>query len=191
MLRSHVQKTACLASVAALVAMISTGAARAYTTTVFTDLLGFSRYESLAIGVYPGAGNVVFAEPFTSASTADLADAILALGNYSGSNSPITVDLESDHNGSPGDVLATLTQQGTISQDYLSPGPVTFDYSGTPVQLTSGAAYWLVALETDPNSEQAWFLSNGAMGIDAFNYDGSATGPWTAVVHRDKDAATA
>jgi len=161
-----------------LLATVSAGVAKAGATTFFTDLPGFSQYESLGIGVY-GALNVVFAEPFTAASTANLAGATLALGNYSGSNTPITLDLESDASGMPGSVLASLTQQGAIPQ-YGTPGPVTFNYNGAAVQLISGATYWLVAVETDPNSEQAWFLSNGAMGIDAFNYDGSATGPWTA-----------
>jgi len=169
-----------LTSLAALVAMVSAGGARADTITIFNDFSGpgFNQFESLGVGDY-SVLDVVFAMQFTSSSTVDLADAMLALGNYAGSNSPITVDLESDDSGAPGIVLATLTQQGTIPQ-YYSPGLVTFDYSGTPVQLNSGSTYWLVALETDPNSQQAWFLSNDAAGLDSVNYVGSATGPWTA-----------
>jgi hypothetical protein len=186
LLRSQVQKPACLASLAALVLLLSTASARADTTTLFTTLSGSPPFnlEAAAVGV-DGGVDVAWADQFIAGSTADLSDAILALGNYNqevlgtGTNSPITVDLESDANGLPGSILATLTQQGTIPQ-YTSPGLVTFDYSGTPVQLTSGATYWLVALETDPNSLQAWFLSNAASGLDAVNYNGSAAGPWTA-----------
>lgn len=179
MLRSQIQKTASWAGLVALAAVVSGGTARADIETVFTNTASFSQYESSGIGDYAGAGDVVWAMPFTAASTANLADAMLALGNYSGSNTPITLDLESDASGTPGTLLATLTQQGTIPQ-YFSPGLVTFDYNGPPLLLTSGTAYWLVALETDPNSQQAWFLSNGSMGIDAVNYNGSATGPWIA-----------
>jgi len=161
------------------VATVSAGGARADTVTIFNDysVPGFNQFESSAVGVY-SVLDVAWAMQFNAASTGDLADAMLALGNYAGTNSPITVDLESDNSGTPGSILATLTQQGTIPQ-YYSPGLVTFDYSGTPVQLNAGSTYWLVALETDPNSQQAWFLSNDASGLDAVNYIGSATGPWT------------
>lgn len=166
-----------MAGTAALVAILSTGAALADTTTLFTDFPS-NQFEALGIGDF-GPVDVAWANQFTAGSTAYLSDAILALGNYAGTNSPITVDLESDVSGLPGTILATLTQQGAIPQ-YSSPGPVTFDYSGAPVQLTSGTSYWLVATEADPNSQQAWFLSNTTSGLDAYNYNGSATGPWTA-----------
>ncbi|MGH9437485.1 MAG: choice-of-anchor R domain-containing protein [Terriglobia bacterium] len=116
--------------------------------------------------------------PFTAGSTADLADAVLALGFLPGaSNSSITLDLESNSSGVPGTVLGTLTQQGTIPS---ASGPVTFDYSGTPaVELISGTSYWLVALQTDANSYDVWSLSNSDNGTFAFNASVRATGEQT------------
>jgi hypothetical protein len=113
----------------------------------------------------------------TANSTADLAGAVLALGNVWPGNSPITLDLESSGSGVPGTILASLTQQGTI-RPQTSQGLVAFDYFGHTLELTSGTSYWLVALQTNANTEQAWFLSNSDIGTLATNLSDSATGPW-------------
>ncbi len=181
MMRSQIQKTAFWAGLVALAAIVSAGAARAGAITIFTNF-GPGQSFNTAIGyVVSGAssGDQVVAMPFTAGSTADLADAVLALGNYLGTNSPITLDLESNGSGDvPGSILATLTQQGTIPP-FSSAGPVTFDYTGTSVGLTSGTSYWLVASEADANSQQAWMFSNSDTGNSAYNHSGSATGPWS------------
>ena len=46
MLRSQIQKPACCASFAALVAIVPTGAARANTTTIVSDFSGARREEA-------------------------------------------------------------------------------------------------------------------------------------------------
>ena len=105
-------------------------------------------------------------------------DAVLALGNYAGSNNPVSLYLESDNGGMPGNVLATLTQQGTI-QPFTSGGSlITFNCNSCGT-VNAGTTYWLVAQETDPGTEQAWmFAYQDQQGTAAFNQVGSINGPW-------------
>jgi hypothetical protein len=169
----------------AAIAMLSTSvlAGAQAAVTVFTNFSGSPSFDSgnLFIVGSPLSGaapNVVQAMPFAAGATADLEDAVLALTSaLSSTNSPITVYLESNASGQPGAILATLTQAGTIPVG--PPGLVTFNYSGAPVGLAAGAQYWLVALQPDVNSSDAWFLSNGDTGTNAANVFGSSTGPWT------------
>ncbi|MGH9450848.1 MAG: choice-of-anchor R domain-containing protein [Terriglobia bacterium] len=160
--------------------VLGLAAAGAKADTIFTNLgtggtfntsysytAGGANYSGQALGMQ-----------FTASATADLTDAMLALGFVQTSNSPITVYLESDSSGNPGSTLATLTQQGTIPS-FLSPALVTFDCSAACPTLDSGTAYWLVAVETDPNSQQQWSLSTADTGTTAVNTSTSATGPWS------------
>ncbi len=162
-------------------AMLGLAAASAKATTIFTNLGtggSFSNTSFFAVGNFKGEGNnLASGMLFMPLTTANLTDAVLALGNLAGDNNTLTVDLESDNSGQPGAILATFTQQGTIAPS-SSPGLVTFDCSGTCPTLTSGTAYWLVATETDPNSSQGWFFSNSDVGTVVTNNSGSATGPW-------------
>lgn len=181
MTRSQPRRALHLAGLAVLAAIFAVGAARATTITVFSNFSGTPLFNQTSRYFISGSNFANFAEamPFTAGSTADLADAVLALENFQPTtNSPITLDLESNSSGVPGAILATLTQQGTIPPS-TSPGLVTFDYSGASVELTSGTSYWLVATETDANSSQGWSFSNSDTGTFAFNLSGSATGPWT------------
>jgi hypothetical protein len=126
--------------------------------------------------------NTVTANMFTLGSGATVADAILALGNFQGNNNPVTVYIESNNGGVPGSILATLTQSGTILPwgNGNGGGLVTFNCSGATCTLGAGS-YWLVALEQDPNTQQAWdFAYQDQLGNIAFNESGSATGPWTS-----------
>ncbi|MGH9359949.1 MAG: hypothetical protein ACRD1O_12365 [Terriglobia bacterium] len=190
-MRSQIQRAAYLAGLVALAAIVWTGAARATTITVFNNFSGTPSFNQfVGYGVSgSNVGDSVQAMPFIASSTANLADAVLALGTFTASNDgPITLDLESNSSsGLPGTVLATLTQQGTIPLE-TSPGLVTFDYSGGTVALTSGTSYWLVALETDPNSLQEWFFSHGYDGPYATNSAGSATGPWLTIGSSNRSA---
>lgn len=122
--------------------------------------------------------NQVLASPFTSSTTATMTDAVLALGNFAGNNNPINVFVESDAGGMPGSILATLTQNGTITPFGSGGSLITFTCSSCPT-IQAGTAYWLVAGETDPNTEQAWmFAFNDTANNIAFNQVGSPTGPW-------------
>ncbi|MGH9444403.1 MAG: choice-of-anchor R domain-containing protein [Terriglobia bacterium] len=156
----------------------------AHASTIFTNLStpGGTFNTSTAFNVTgTGWGGRADAMPFTAGATADLTDAILALGHDIGSNDAITVDLESDgSDGLPGAILATLTQQGAIPSAG-SPGLVTFDCSASCPLLNDGTTYWLVAAETNPSTYQSWFFStNSDTGAYAGNSSASATGPWSA-----------
>lgn len=182
MLQYQIRRVATFAGLIVLAAIASAVAARATTIAIFTNFgsdYSFDITGAYGIGATGGTTQPlsVAAMPFTAGATADLSGAILALSNTTGDSSGFTLDLESDSSGLPGTVLATLTLQGTVPS---APAPVTFDYSGTPFQLTSGTSYWLVALETNNSSEQIWFYSNSDTGTIALSDSGSATGPWTA-----------
>jgi hypothetical protein len=124
--------------------------------------------------------NQVLALPFTPNATETMVDAVLALGNYAGSNSPVTAYLATDDGlNEPGTILATLTQQGTIPPFSSGGGLVTFNCGGCGT-VNAGTQYWIIAQETDPNTEQAWmFAYLDQQGHGAFNQLGSNSGPWS------------
>ena len=114
--------------------------------------------------------NQVEAEPFTLGAGTTVADAVLAVGNLSGGDTPVNVYIESDSGGVPGSIIATLSQAGTILpySNGWDGGLVTFTCSG----CTLGAgSYWLVAQEPDAST---WSQGNGP--IEAFEIDGPASG---------------
>ena len=124
--------------------------------------------------------NQVMANPFTLGTAATITDAVLAMGNYQGGNSPVNVYLASDNGGLPGTILAQLTQQGTIQSFFNGQGGglVTFNCSDNACQLGAGN-YWVIALESDPNTEQVWdFAYQDSANNIAFNQVGSQNGPW-------------
>ena len=119
-------------------------------------------------------GNEAIGNSFTLDSPATVTDAVLALGFADGVNNPLSVYIESDNSGLPGGILATLTQDGTISATNTG-GLVTFDCSGVSCDLAAGT-YWLVAANSDPNSIYGWFFNNvDAPPNIAFKYVG---GDW-------------
>src|SRR5271166_5497913 len=123
----------------------------------------------------------VVADSFTLGAGATVTDAMLALGNYLGSNNPVSLYIESNNGGVPGSVIATLSQAGTILPwgNGSGGGLVTFNCSGAQCALGAGS-YWLVAWEKDPNTQQVWdFTYQDQQGNFAFNQLGSPTGPWT------------
>jgi hypothetical protein len=113
-------------------------------------------------------GGAVQGDPFTLTSAATVSDAVLALGNVFGSDSPVDVYIESDNGGSPDSVLASLTQVGTIppfiiDDQFPGSGLITFTCSGVACDLAAGN-YWLAAVETDPSTLQSWdYTYNGAI----------------------------
>ncbi|HTV54524.1 MAG TPA: PEP-CTERM sorting domain-containing protein [Terriglobia bacterium] len=177
MMRRLIQRTGYWAVVAALVAVVPVGMARA--DTIFTDLGSGGTFTGTGGYVLGGANDDgdTLAMPFQVGAAADLAAAILALGSFGGRNDAIQVYLESDSSsGLPGTVLATLTQQGTIPPTN-APTLVTFYCNAGCPLLSSGASYWLVAV-TDSSSPDVWFLSNSDRGTFALNPSYSASGPW-------------
>ena len=77
-----------------------------------------------------------------------MADAVLAMGNFQGTNTPVNGFIESDSGGLPGNVLSTLTQVGTIPPFSSGGGLVTYTRT-TGCNLGAGN-YWLVAMEPMP-----------------------------------------
>jgi len=148
---------------------------------------GSSLYSTLGPGgAYDNSGGYtvdgsnyfdqVIANPFTLGAGGFVSDAMLALENIQGGNNPLNVYIESNSGGVPGNIIAQLTQVGTISG---TGGLVTFTCSGLACSLGPGS-YWLVAVEPDPNTQQGWFLSyEDQLGNVAYNEIGSPTGPWS------------
>jgi hypothetical protein len=126
-------------------------------------------------------GNYVTANQFTSPGAAVLSNVQLALSNYQGNtNAPVTLYLETATSGrfggEPDTIITELTQVGSIPS---SPALVTFTCSAN-CQLQANTTYWIVAVQTNPNSGQEWWGAYQNMwGYWANNTDGSPTGPWT------------
>lgn len=155
--------------------------------TLYTTLGPGGAYDSSNGYFVDGSNffNQVIASPFTVSSTATLTGAQLGLGNFAGSNNPINLFVESDAGGVPGSILASLTQVGTIPPFGAGMTLTSFTCSGC-LTLTTGTQYWLVAMEADPNTEQAWdFAFADAQNNIAFNQLGSATGPWNGFFGTD------
>jgi hypothetical protein len=120
--------------------------------------------------------NQVIGNPFSLGSGATVTDAFLALGYIPFTNNPVNVFIESDSGGSPGSILATLTQVGTIPPFIGGGGLVTFDCSGAGCILAAGN-YWLVALEPNANTNQVWFYAyQDQITNIAIDQSGSPTG---------------
>jgi hypothetical protein len=113
----------------------------------------------------------VIASPFTSSMTVLFSDAQLAM--FSSGGTTANVFLETDSSGSPGTIIDTLSQNGSITG---SASVVTWECNLCPL-LSAGTQYWLVAQQG--NGATAWDLSNSDSGPFAFNEIGSATGPWS------------
>ncbi|MEO8727229.1 MAG: PEP-CTERM sorting domain-containing protein, partial [Acidobacteriaceae bacterium] len=170
-----------LGAAIAMIVMLSAGSAMA--GTLYTTLGPGGAFDS-ANGYFVDGSNFfnqVIASPFMVSSTATLTGAQLGIGNFAGSNSPINLFVETGSGGSggvpDGNILATLTQVGTIPP-FGSMSLTQFTCSGC-LTLTTGTQYWLVAMEADPTTEQAWnFAFGDAQNNIAFDQNGSATGPF-------------
>jgi hypothetical protein len=161
-------------------AMLCSVGARA-STVLFSTLGPNNEYDGTNGWLVNGSNynNQVMAMPFTLSAGATVGDAVLALGNFAGSDSPVNVYIESDNGGQPGSIITTLSQVGDIASWFngSSGGLVTFT-CGLPCTLGAGS-YWLVALESDAGTNQAWdFAYQDASGNNAYNFSGSSTGPW-------------
>jgi hypothetical protein len=154
--------------------------ANASATVLFSNLGPNGEFDHIGGWFVDGANfdNQVMAMSFTPSQTLNVTDAILAMSNFAGGNSPVNVFLETDNGGFPGSILGQMTQQGTIPPYSSGGGLVTFTCSSCPV-VNVGTQYWIVAQETDPNTRQNWMFNYlDATGPFAFDHNGSATGPW-------------
>lgn len=155
-------------------------------TTLYTTLGPGGAYDTSFYGGYFVDGSnfnsQVIGNPFTLGSAVTVNDAVLALGNFGGNNKAVSVYIESDSNGSPGIVLASLTQVGTIPSYFTGSrgGLVTFTCTGDNCSFAADS-YWLVAVELDPGTQQLWdraYDRNIPTAILAVNHFDTATGPW-------------
>ena len=160
-----------------LAIMFSASPARA--TSLYSTLGPSGQFDTGTGYTVTGSNfnNAVIASPFSVSTTANLTNALLGVGNFTGNNNPITLYVESNAGGVPGAILTTLTQVGVLPP-FGTNGLTMFTSGG--FTLTSGTMYWLVAQETDPGTYQAWnWAFNDTDNNVAFNTLGSATGPWT------------
>jgi hypothetical protein len=183
-MRSRIRRALLLPGLAALAAIVSGGTARADTVPIFSNFgpgQSFNNVHGNLVGFFaPPPTNTAVAMPFTATQTADLTGATLPLEWFLGTDFPISVFLDSNNNGAPGTILASLTQQGTIPN---LPGLVAFSYTGAPVQVSAGTSYWLAAVQTDGligHSQDGWLGSSMVNTTIDFNLSGSSTGPWSS-----------
>ena len=136
------------------------------------NLLGFGWTNGDVLGV-----------PFILSSGATVGDVELALvddNSAAPGNNTVSAYIESDNGGEPASVLASLTQVGTIPliTNVSSGGLITFTCSGGGCDLGAGL-YWLVAVQPDTNTLDAWFEAYGdPQSSVAYGKNSSDTGPW-------------
>ncbi len=174
-------------SVLALVAITLSPSGAVADTILYTNLNPGSgpAFDSTTSWFVAGSNatyNQVMAMPFSLTAAGTVSNALLALGNFSDlpNDQPVSLYFESDASGMPGSIIGSLTQAGTIP-NRTNPGPGLVSFHCTAgCSLLANTPYWLVAQETDPNSEQGWYyVYNDANVTLAQNEHGSATGPWT------------
>jgi len=170
-----------LFTVSGLLLLLLFAASAGATTTLYSTLGPNGEYDTGSGYFVDGANyfNQVLALPFTVGTSMNIADAVLALGNYQGNNNPINVYLMNDGGGQPGgNILDTLIQQGQIPPFSSGGGLVTFNCTTCPL-LNTSTTYWIVAQEADANTEQVWmFAYLDQFGHAAFDQNGSINGPW-------------
>jgi hypothetical protein len=155
------------------------GASNADAGVIYSNLgPGGTFNTNAAYGI--GFGTVV-AMGFTPTRTATFGDAQLPLA-FGGGGGPnlVVISLETDAGGVPGAILEQITVTGLGS--FPPGGFLTTAHSTLHPVLTAGVPYWIVA-STTPTSGVFWNLtspttfSNGSNF--AYNFSGSATGPWS------------
>jgi hypothetical protein len=169
-------------STAALALFFVASATEMRADTVFTNFGPSQTYVGNSwwdVGGLPGTSGQVDAFSFSPSTTATVTGADLALAIVAGSTSPLTVYIESNNGGTPGAILDTLTQSGSIPI-YPTTAVVNFACSGSCSTLDAGSTYWIVAQQTDPANTAGWMYSFGDSGTWYYNDANSATGPWTA-----------
>jgi PEP-CTERM motif len=154
---------------------------RGFAEVVFSNLgsggsFNTTLHQSYAVGLVSGDEQVL-AVPFTASGTASLTDVELALVQDIGS-SAVNVFIESDSGGTPGSILASLTQVGSFTST-TTPALVDFTCS-TCIGLVSGTEYFVVAQQSNQSTdESAWqYNSTGGTGTISYDFTGSNTGPW-------------
>lgn len=177
---SRLRRAMHFAALGTLALIVTAGVASASTITIFTNFTGSPEFNQTIGWTVSGSdfGKYVQAMLFTASASGDLADAVLPVELPTIPGNPFDVYLESNNNGIPGSILATLTDAYTGEIPNYPPILVTFDYSGPPVSLTSGTEYWLVAVEPTADATLYWMFSNTDTGNTAINQDDSATGSW-------------
>lgn len=172
------RKTTLLTLTGLLVLLVCTTAGA--TDVLYTTLGPNGEYDTGSGWFIDGTSyfNQVLAMPFIPNMSENIGDAVLALGNYAGNNSAVLLYLQSDNGGLPGNVLDILTQVGVIPPFSNGGGLVQFNCNACPL-LNAGTQYWLVGVEPDANTEQAWMWAyQDQQGPFAFNQLGSNQGPW-------------
>ena len=166
---------------AAALALIFVAQAReARADTLFSNFGPGQTYNGSSwwdVGAAPG-GPEVNGFSFSPSETGTVTGADLALTGLSGSATPLNVYIESNSGGMPGAILDTLTQTGSYSA-YPTTAVVNFACSGSCSALDAGTTYWIVGQQTDAANLAGWMYSLGDTGTWYYNYDNSATGPWT------------
>jgi len=177
----HVSIRTTVLTAAITLATFSNG--RAFADVVFSNLGSGGSFDSTLHDSY-GIGQVsteeqVLAIPFLASENANLTGVQLALVQDIGS-SPVNVFIEADSGGTPGAILATLTQVGTFTST-TTPALVDFTCSAC-LGLVSGTNYFVVAQQTNQSaSESAWQKnSTSDTGTITYNFIGSSTGPWAS-----------
>jgi hypothetical protein len=176
-------KSVILVAAIVMIAMLCSMNAAAANTTILYTSLGPQGQWSTTNGLFVNGssyGDQAIGEQFTTTGAATIVNVQLPLSTFqSQGNNPVSLYLESGtggDGGSPEHIITQLTQVGSIPSQ---PALVTFTCS-QDCALQPNTPYWIVAVQSDPNSQDVWWWAYGnPHGYGAQNTLGSPTGPWT------------
>jgi hypothetical protein len=172
-----------IAAAGAIILFVSFFNGRAFADVIFSNLgsggsFDTTLHQSYAVGLVSGFEQVL-AVAFSASENASLAGVQLALVQDVGSF-PVDVFIESDSGGTPGSILATLTQVGSFTST-TTPALVDFTCSAC-LGLVSGTNYFVVAQQSNQSTDESAWQENSTSdtGTITYNLIGSSTGPWSA-----------
>lgn len=176
------RKSAVAMALVLIAALCSTNAIAANNTTVLFSTLGPQGQWSTTNGLFVNGstyGNQAVAQQFTVPGVANLVNVQLPLSTFqSQNNNPVSVYLEAGTGGQgglPQTIITQLTQVGSVPSQ---PALVSFT-CGANCSLRPDTPYWIVAVQSDPNSQDVWWWAyQNPWGYGATNTIGSPTGPW-------------
>jgi hypothetical protein len=150
----------------------------AYPAIIYSDFDPTNFIVQGGWGVYdtnnkaePGAFNAV-AMGFTPSFTASLTNINVGMGWLSGTNS-LVLSLDADQSGAPGAVIASWTLNNLPSFGSCCAASTLF--AASPIPLTAGNRYWVVAFPGGSDTDVIWTNVN-SLGPIAEQFPSGA--PW-------------
>ncbi len=150
----------------------------AQTMVVFSNFDTGDTYNASTLNAVTGSDSILGtaytqAMSFTASSGGTLSSLELALKSYFGP-AAVDVSLCSNAGGAPGAVLEAWT-----GPSFTNPAGAIYSYvsTGTPVELSAGTSYWIVAAPGTSTTWAGWAASNVAQSqgeVSLYNVNGGA-----------------